>query len=153
MKITRLTKASEEDAFLLSSIAKQAKAYWEYPAEWLELWGNDLTFSADFLNQHYTYVLMIRNQVIGFLVIIAESDHYEVDHCWVLPQYMGQGYGAKLLAHALSEDKFMDETFTVLSDPNAHGFYQKFGFETIEMVASQPEGRQLPLMRMINTRK
>lgn len=153
MEISRLKKASLEDAFLLGSIAQKAKAHWGYPAEWLALWKDDLSFTTDFLNMHFVLVLKLADQIRGFCIIIAEPDHFNIEHCWVLPEHLGKGNGSQLLKRALSEPNFANQKIQVLSDPNAIGFYEKFGFKTLQMIPSKPEGRGLPLMQMINTGK
>lgn len=150
MELIKLTKASDEDAFLLSSIAIKAKSHWDYPKEWIELWREDLTLSVDFINQNQTYVLKNLGNVLGFCVIIDNTSYFEIEHCWVLPEHIGKGYGKRILDETLAKQEFKDKKFRVLSDPNAIGFYQKFGFETIKQIPGKPEGRFLPLMEMVN---
>ncbi|OEK03723.1 hypothetical protein BFP97_02905 [Roseivirga sp. 4D4] len=149
----RLTKASDEDAFLFSSIAKAAKAHWGYPKEWLSLWDADLSFNTEFLNANHVFVISVKDQTIGFCVIIEEKQFFTIEHCWILPEQIGHGYGKQLLRYALSQPLFQNQTFNVLSDPNAVGFYQKFGFKTIKMIPGTPKGRELPLMQMTNTER
>lgn len=153
MEISKLTEASLEDAFLLSSIAQKAKAHWGYPAEWLALWKDDLSFTQDFLNTHFVLVLKLDDQIKGFCIIMEGPDHFNIEHCWVLPEYLGKGYGLQLLKKALSEPDFVNQKIQVLSDPNAVGFYEKFDFKTIQMIPGRPIGRELPLMQMINTQR
>lgn len=150
MKITKLEEASISDACLLSSIAQKAKAHWGYPTAWLALWQKDLTFNPQFLLEHHTFVISLDRKAIGFCVVIDELDHFNIDHCWILPDHIGYGYGYKLLSHVLSESVFKQKVFQVLSDPYAIGFYQKFGFKTIKMVPTQLKDRALPLMQMVN---
>jgi len=150
LEISRLTKASLEDAFLFGSIAKKAKAHWGYPAEWLALWEDDLSFTKDFLSMHFVLVLKLADQIRGFFIIIEEPDHFNIEHCWVLPEHLGKGHGSQLLRRALSEPYFANQKIQVLSDPNAVGFYEKFGFKTTQMIPSKPIGREPPLMQMIN---
>ncbi len=150
MKIVRLTKASEEDAFLLSSIALKAKSFWNYPEEWIALWKDDLIITSDFINQHICFLLNIDDKTEGFCIIINHDTYFEIEHCWINPDCIGKGYGKRMLTEVLSKPEFKGYKFQVLSDPNALGFYQKFGFETIKQVAGKPEGRFLPLMEMTN---
>ena len=150
MEISRLKKASLADAFLLGSIAQKAKAHWGYPAAWLALWKDDLSFTKDFLNMHFVLVLKLADQIRGFCIIIEEPDYFNIEHCWILPEDLGKGYGFQLLKRALAEPDFTNQKIQVLSDPNAVGFYEKFGFKTIQMIPSKPIGRELPLMQMIN---
>lgn len=153
MEIIRLKKASFQDAFLLSDIAQKAKAHWDYPKEWLALWKDDLSFTKDYLETHHVYLLKLDQTIIGFSIIIQEPAYFDVEHCWVSPEHIGKGYGAELMNHVLSEPIFANKEFQVLSDPNAVGFYEKFGFKTLKMIASKPKGRELPLMQMTNNQK
>lgn len=150
MDITRLTKASEKDAFLLSSIAYEAKAFWDYPQAWLDLWKKDLTLQADYINQHLAFIIREEKTILGFCLITSEKEFYEIEHCWISPKHIGKGLGKRLLTEVLSLNEFKDQSFQVLSDPNAVGFYQKFGFKTIQQIESLPKGRLLPLMGMKN---
>ena len=150
MLIKRLERASQKDALLLSNIARHAKAHWGYPVAWLQCWKNDLTISPQQLEENFTYVLLVDEKIIGFCLISDERDFFEVDHCWITPEHIGKGYGFKLLSYALSHPGFQGKTFRVLSDPNARGFYEKFGFKFIRAIESQPKGRFLPLMEMVN---
>ncbi|MFY0592385.1 GNAT family N-acetyltransferase [Roseivirga sp.] len=154
MEIKRLTKASEQDAFLLSKIAQKAKAHWDYPKEWLALWRNDLTFDPAYLNAQNTFVIYHNDteKIVGFCVIEKEEEFFVIEHCWIEPSHHGKGLGKTLLKSVLSNSEFRNQPFQVLSDPNAVGFYEKFGFKIIEMIPAQPAGRELPLMHMINNR-
>ena len=151
MEIQRLTKASDEDAFLLSHIAQAAKAHWDYPPAWLALWKEDLTFQAAYINKHTTYTVQDGNRILGFTIIISEENFFQIEHCWISPEHIGKGLGKTLLKEVLSLKAFHNQVFKVLSDPNAVGFYEKFGFQTIEMVPAEPKGRELPLMIMSNS--
>ena len=152
MKVTRLVKASDEDAFLLSTIAYEAKGFWDYPQAWLKLWKEDLTLSSDFLNQHHTFVISDKKDIFGFCLIISEKEFFTIEHCWISPKHIGKGLGKALLTQVLNLEKFQKQSFQVLSDPNAIGFYEKLGFQTEKMLPGKPEGRKLPLMKMINRR-
>lgn len=150
MEIIRLTKASDEDAFVLSTIAYEAKAFWDYPQAWLDLWKKDLTLQADFINQHLTFLIRNEKEILGFCLIISEKNFFDIEHCWISPKHIGQGLGKTLLTRVLALKAFQNQKFQVLSDPNALGFYQKFGFKVIQQIESLPKGRLLPLMQMTN---
>ncbi|OEK05001.1 GNAT family N-acetyltransferase [Roseivirga misakiensis] len=152
MKVTKLTKASSKDAFLLSGIAQKAKAHWGYPAEWLELWKPDLTFDQDYLNSHNTYTISEdgTSTPLGFCIVIEEGNHFQIEHCWVNQSQIGKGLGKKLMEEVLKKEPYLNHEFQVLSDPNAVGFYEKFGFQVKQMIPGVPEGRELPLMVMTN---
>lgn len=150
----QILKALAADHQTLSSIAYEAKGYWDYPAEWLALWKDDLTISPKLITENDTWKLMLGEVIIGFTIIITHpDDSYEIEHCWIKPQYIGKGYGGKLLHHALAQPLYAKKRFNVLADPNAVPFYQKFGFKTIKEIPGKPEGRLLPWMEMVNCSK
>jgi len=100
---------------------------------------------------HFVLVLKLADQIRGFCIIIAEPDHFKIEHCWVLPEHLGKGNGSQLLKRSLSEPNFTNQKIQVLSDPNAVGFYENFGLKT-KMIPNKPEGCGLPLMQMTNNR-
>lgn len=147
----QIVKAQAADSQTLSEIAFEAKSYWGYPTEWLELWRPDLTISPEFISENDTWKTIIDRQIIGFTIIVAATEStFEIEHCWISPKHIGKGYGGKLLRHALSQPLYAQKHFNVLADPNAVPFYQKFGFKTIKEIPGKPEGRMLPWMEMIN---
>lgn len=147
----RILRAVATDHQTLSDIAYKAKGYWGYPAGWLELWKDDLTISPGLITDNDTWKLMIGEEIIGFTIIIMHPDDTcEIEHCWISPDYIGKGYGGKLLTHALTQPQYTQKRFNVLADPNAVPFYQKFGFKTIKEIPGKPEGRLLPWMEMVN---
>lgn len=149
----QIIKASAEDHLTLSEIAFEAKSYWGYPAEWLELWRPDITISPELIIENDSWKIVLDKQIIGFTIIIGNADEtFEIEHCWVRPEHIGKGYGGKLLKHALSQPLYAQKLFSVLADPNAVPFYQKLGFKTIREIPGKPEGRMLPWMEMTNYR-
>lgn len=147
----QILQASPEDHLALSQISYQAKGYWGYPAEWLEIWKEDLTITPELISENDAWKIIIDDQIIGFTIIISHpDDSCEVEHCWIKPEYIGKGLGGKLLGHALGQKRYTQKPFNVLADPNAVPFYEKFGFKTIKEVPGKPEGRQLPWMEMVN---
>jgi predicted N-acetyltransferase YhbS len=65
------------------------------------------------------------------------------------PDHMGHGIGDVLLRHAMACARENGaDALRIVSDPNAETFYAKYGAERVDMVPSQPEGRELPLLRL-----
>ncbi len=147
----QILQASPEDHQTLSHISYEAKGYWGYPAEWLEIWKEDLTITPELISENDTWKIVIDEKIIGFTIIITHPDDSgEIEHCWIKPAFIGKGFGGKLLAHALKQQRYAQKRFNVLADPNAVPFYRKFGFNTIKEIPGKPEGRVLPWMEMIN---
>lgn len=143
-----IQKAEAKDSPILTEISKSAKAYWDYPKEWLQLWDNDLTITTAQIKDHQVFKLMQEAEILGFCMIIEENELVEIEHLWIRPKYIGKGLGKYLLTEVLQNVITKSHTtLSVLADPNVVGFYEKFGLETIQYLPGQPEGRVLPLMQ------
>ena len=146
----RVIRARPEHAARLTHIAHVAKSYWGYPAQWIELWHNQLTISSRFIMANDVYVAVDDDGVIlGFYALAGAGPRLTLDHLWVLPQCFGGGVGRRLFEHAAQHARELGaRTVEIESDPNAEGFYQKMGAETVGEVTYELEGmpRCLPLM-------
>ena len=119
----------------------------------MELWRKDLTLTPELISDNFGYKALVDGKVAGFTLITQPDHGFEVEHCFVLPEYIGKGCGSALLKHILALDRYRGAHFDVLADPNAVPFYAKFGFVTVGQVPSKPEGRTLPQMQMVNGEK
>ena len=142
--------ATAADVPALNPISYAAKAHWGYPAEWMERWRPELELTAASFTEMQVFKLLLAGAPIGWCAVVETPEHYEVEHLWILPGQMGNGYGKLLLNEALAHTVQPGKPILVLSDPNAEGFYQHQGFVTFEQQESYPPGRFLPLMRMEN---
>lgn len=128
-----IRKARPEEAATLSTIAMKAKAHWGYAQEQLDMWEREfLTISSACISDHYVWVACIHSVVVGFSGVSIYDAEAELDHLWILPAYMGQGFGRRLFlstATRIQEMGYPQMVFT--SDPHADGFYRKLGTETI----------------------
>jgi len=145
-----IERALLEDLEVLNEISFTAKAFWNYPKEWLDLWKDDMKLTFDDITQQHVYKLIQDHNIIGFCAIFESADHYEIEHLWILPSAIGKGYGRYLMDYCLKEVIKKDKPVLVVADPNAEGFYQKQGFKTYAQKESLPKGRFLPLMRKNN---
>lgn len=143
-----IQKAEAKDSSILTEISKSAKAYWDYPEEWLQLWDNDLTITTTQIQEHQVFKLMQEGEILGFCMIIEEGGLVEIEHLWIRPKHIGKGLGKHLLTAVLQKVIAKSHTtLSVLADPNVVGFYEKFGLATVKYLPGQPEGRVLPLMQ------
>ncbi len=145
---TQLLPAYPKDAPLLTVIAIASKGYWEYAEKDMISWIPDLVVSEEAIEKHRVYKLIKGKEVVGFYLVKDNGSSIAIlEYLFVLPQFIGKGYGALLLQHAIQKVKASTMQFIeVLSDPNAEGFYANFGFKKVEEKQSSIPGRFLPLM-------
>lgn len=148
-KIMPIRRAKMEEAATLTEIAFAAKRHWNYPERWIELWSEDLTITSEFIERHEVFMAVEQGKPIGFYALATSEGKTELDHLWVLPEWIGKGIGRQLLAHALDRAAALNvATIEIVSDPNAEAFYLKAGARKIGEVISSIEGQQRRLPRL-----
>lgn len=139
--------AKIDDLETLNKISVESKAYWGYPESWIENWLDELTLDKDKLSTQNVLVIENENKIIGFSSIVENSRNYEILHLWILPEYIGKGFGKKLLEKTIRTFTKPDKVIIVEADPNAEPFYKSQGFVTFDKVESFPKGRFLSVMK------
>lgn len=147
----RVRPALPEDAEALTKIAHDAKRHWGYPERWIKHWQADLTISSGYLANNPVFVAESDGKIVGFYSLVIRKDKAELDHLWVMPEYIGTGVGKALFFHAMQDAAGRQISDVQISaDPNAEGFYTKMGAyrigETVSEIDGQP--RSLPLMNI-----
>ncbi|MFN0109799.1 MAG: GNAT family N-acetyltransferase [Blastocatellia bacterium] len=146
---TSFQRASFADTRALTEIAFAAKRHWDYPESWIEAWREDLTITSDFIERQNVYAANVADKLIGFYALVVNESVTELDHLWVLPEWIGKGIGRRLLNHALDHAAAIGaQQIEIVSDPNAEGFYLKAGARKIGEVISTIEGQQRRLPRL-----
>lgn len=147
-----ILKAKAADSERLTEIAWQSKSHWNYPKAWMELWRKGLTITPEMIAQQDVFKLvLVDGKIVGCIVLITEENVLWVEHLWVLPAFIGHGFGKQLLQTALRQTiQPVHQKIKVISDINAEVFYQKMGFETVSQYESVPKGRFLPVMEYKN---
>ena len=143
----RRAQTSEADA--LSLVAQKAKAYWGYPASWLEQWRELLTITPEFIAQNETWLAGEDRRSLGFYALRWHGTELRLEHLWVLPNEMKRGVGRKLFQHAAARATALGANcLTIESDPHAEPFYLRLGAIRSGRVASEMEGerREIPLL-------
>lgn len=84
----------------------------------------------------------------------AMADYHPSEPHWYLwtlgadPSVQGQGYGALLLEHRLTEiDELGEPAYLEASSPGLVPFYQRFGFEQIGLIDVEPVPPLVPMYR------
>jgi GNAT superfamily N-acetyltransferase len=135
----------------LSRIAFAAKAHWDYPERWMDLWRPQLTFSADYFEQNESWAAMDGTEPVAFYTLQENNGKAWLENLWVLPEYMGKGVGAALFRHAADLARQRGyKKLQLEADPNATGFYIKMGMQPIGERRYELEGqwRILPIMEL-----
>lgn len=147
----KIIPADPQDNRILTDIALASKRYWGYPEDWIELWLPDLTITEEYILRHDVFKLVENGKICGFCSLEWDDEmkSLEVAHLWLLPAYIGKKLGRYLLQSSLDKvSKYPARSISVIADPNASEFYEKFGFSKVGNVESKPAGRYLPKMVM-----
>ena len=137
------------EAQILTKIAKTAKAYWGYPAAWLEEWRDLLTITPQFVEANETFAAVVKGEIVAFYALVTSGGTLRLEHLWVLPEQMRHGIGRKLFEHAVGRAKSRGVLcLTIEADPNAETFYRHMGAVKIGAISTKVEGghRELPLL-------
>ena len=147
----KIEKANNDDHDILSEITKKSKAFWGYSEEQMAQWDDVLTITKEYIQTNFAYKLIKENQVIGYYSYFnTETYIVKLDNLFVLPEYIGKGYGNYLMDDFLNRIKENRDVKKILldADPNAEKFYQKFGFTTIGQLETSIKNRFLPIMEL-----
>ena len=121
-------RAVPDDAGRATAIAREAKARWGYPAEWLALWEPELTLDAAYLATHVAFVAERDGEALGVSAIEDCGTAWSLAHVWVRPAAAEQGIGRALVAAALEAAAALHpDPVHVVSDAHAAGFYVRLG--------------------------
>jgi N-acetylglutamate synthase-like GNAT family acetyltransferase len=144
----QIQEANIEDHNLITQLTKESKDYWNYGADQIKKWDDDLTISQEYIRVNKVYNLYFEARIIGYYSYnIIHGESVKLDNLFIHPDFIGKGFGKILFDDFLKriEDIGIKE-ITLDSDPNTEGFYKKFGFETIGKLETSIEGRFLPVM-------
>ncbi|GGC60889.1 GNAT family N-acetyltransferase [Undibacterium terreum] len=143
-----IRKAVAADAPAMSALAMQSKQHWGYSAEQMEKWRDDLHISPQMLAETHAYVMELDREIAGFYVLsIAFADASsatpasQLEHLWIAPEYMRQGQGRALFAHACNVARRLESRqINIDADPYALDFYIACGAQKVGEIAAPIEG-------------
>lgn len=139
------------EAPLLTELTLLSKDYWGYGPAQMAKWKEELTITPDYIDKNRVMVLEIEGPgIIGYYSVLQQSNtKWLLDNLFVLPQYIGQGYGRSLLEDCIATAKSsLVQKLTLESEPQAEAFYKQFGFKTISSSPSSIPDRHLPIMEL-----
>lgn len=148
-----IREAWPAEAAALTALALRSKAHWGYPEAFMEACREELTISAEDLHaEHLSYRVMEQaGAMVGFYCLERLGrGQFELEALFVEPDFIGQGCGRALLAHALALATALDGSSVLIQgDPHAEAFYRAAGGEQIGTRPSGSiPGRELPLFRI-----
>ena len=144
-----IIRAKPSEAATLSAIAWAAKAFWNYPSDWMEQWREQLTITPTFIAENEAFGAIINRQTVAFHALLQSADVLRLEHLWVLPDWMGQGIGRALFRHAAERAAARGAlNLTIEADPNAEPFYRRMGAVRSGVIATEIDGRRrdLPIL-------
>ena len=142
----KIEKALPGDHEILTAISHRSKRYWNYPEEHMLLWTDELTILPEYIFEHRVFKLLVGKKIIGFCAIEDKRDHCEITHFWIEPEYIGRGFGRKLLQFVMQKVISAEVKVSVVADRKAEGFYSRHGFVKIDEVSGKIKNRWLPFM-------
>ena len=144
--------ANPREADTLTKIAIASKRHWGYSDDMINLWAPELTFTRKSIESNFVTVAVSDGTLIGVSALELDSTRAELVGLWVLPSWIGNGVGRRLLNRVLktAAEKGYD-AITVVSDPNAAAFYMRMGGYRVGSVESTPPGRMLPQFEISTT--
>jgi ribosomal protein S18 acetylase RimI-like enzyme len=156
MTEVNIRKALMLEGMILTEIAHVAKRHWGYPEEWMKLWRGSLTLSAEYISRHEVFVCQFDEKIVGFYALIQSETFWELDHLWILPEFMSRGFGRRLFYHAVGQLNLLapGAALQIESDPNAELFYLRMGAERVGEITTDWQGvkRTTPSLRFTPAR-
>lgn len=140
--------AVPNEAGPLTQLTLASKKHWGYPEEWMALWLDDLTITAEYIKENMVIVTEEGAELLGYVSIKKEDDNFYLDNLFIHPSHIRKGIGEKLLDFALGwcREKQIAQLH-VYSDPYSKGFYEKTGAVYVREIASESiPGRTLPFL-------
>ena len=148
-----IRRAIPQDSATLTEISFASKGYWNYPPEYFEIWKNELTITAAYIETNHVYLIEENGRPVGYYAVVILEEEIPLpvfvmepgvwlEHVFVRPEEIGRGYGRRLMRHlgeTAAREKW--EEIKILVDPHACDFYQKLGATFIKDVPSNIEGR------------
>ena len=144
----KIRQASLSETERLSRLAFRSKSHWDYPDRFMQECLKELTLDTCYIENNPTFVIETIKNIIGFYSLehISASE-VELSYLFIEPDFIGKGYGRKLIEHAEKEaQRLRYSKMIIQGDPNAEGFYRSAGGTLVSTrkSASIPN-RELPI--------
>ena len=149
----RLRRPRPNEAATLSDIGRRSKAHWGYDDAFMHASADELTVSAESLEDpsEYWQLAELDERIAGYIgVIPVAADTAEIEAMFVEPEFIGTGVGRHLFIAARDAARAQGYTcLSIQSDPYAAGFYEAMGAKRIgDRPSDSVPGRSLPLYEL-----
>ena len=117
----KIEKANRTDANKITDLTIRSKDFWNYGAEQIAQWKDDLTITSEYIDKNEVFKLSIEKEIIGFYAFNSENKStVKLNFLFLEPNFIGKGYGKILLNDFLKRMNETDyEKVTLDADPNA----------------------------------
>ncbi|MEZ9233868.1 GNAT family N-acetyltransferase [Vibrio amylolyticus] len=149
MEVTIPQKSELEE---LNHLIVAAKKSWGYSQEQIDMWLPSLIATETTLcDRDYRLARNDDGQpVFVYSLAALSSGIYELEDCWVAPEFKGHGYGRKMFEHMVQNlESKQAHKLEIVSDPNAEGFYRRMGAVKVGETLSSSSGRYLPKLELV----
>ncbi len=145
-----IRRAKPDEAQLLSDLALLSKAQWDYSEDILAC-RDALSIDENYILKNHVFVMEEDRKMLGFFAFLIKNGQAALDFMYLNPEFIGRGYGKMLWSHVVDKAKELDiRGFTIDSDPNARGFYERMGAVVIgETPSTVFTDRALPLLKYV----
>ena len=134
---------------MLTDIALRSKRSWGYDDAFMRRIMPDMVVTPGMIETGHTLVAENEDGPCGYALIRMENAHDACLHdLFIAPDRLRSGVGRVLLQQAIGWAREQGaRRITLVSDPNATGFYERCGFALHgEVRSAQVPGRSLPRM-------
>ena len=144
----RIRQALPTEVEYLSELAFRSKSYWGYSDRFMQACLGELTIDKCYVENNPTFVIEAARKTVGFYSLEhISAAKVELSFLFVEPDFIGKGYGRKLMMHAQEKAQHLGYNKMIIEgDPNAERFYRSAGGSVVgpRRSASIPN-RELPI--------
>jgi GNAT superfamily N-acetyltransferase len=123
-----IVKATPNDFEILADLEIRSESYWGYSSKFMEKFKEIYLITEAFIINNPTYILKEDDHIIGFYGLLQKDDENSLEYFFIDSRYIGKGYGKMLWEHTIQTCKKLKiKEFTIITSPDARGFYFKMG--------------------------